>query len=94
MNRHRDHLAPSSLTDDQLEGIKILIRSAVFESKDSLLRTRYGPFTGRLKRLRALILIASKSMKSSSEKLHEYGLSIGGKRRSNLERITSTLCLA
>ena len=42
----------------------------------------------------ALILIAFKNMKPPSKNLYEYELSIGGRRRSNLEKITLKLCLA
>jgi hypothetical protein len=51
MNRHRDHLAPSDLTHEQLKSIRSVGRiRGRHGNKGLLLRTRYGLFMVQSKR--------------------------------------------
>jgi hypothetical protein len=70
-----------------------MIRSVIFEYRDLLSKTRYGLFIIHLKKLCTLIPIATDNIKPLLKSLLECGQFIGGKRRSNLKKITLILCL-
>jgi hypothetical protein len=50
MNRHRDHLAPSNLTDDQLEGIRNLDQIRSLRTRRLTLKNDMRALHGTLKK--------------------------------------------
>jgi Protein of unknown function (DUF3435) len=71
MNRHRDHLAPSDLTDEQLKRIGNFNRIRRLWEQRIALKNEMRALYGTLKKPSTLILIATASMKELLKSSHE-----------------------
>jgi len=91
INRHRDQLAPSSLTDDQLEGIRDSDRIRRLQEKGLALKKEMRALYGTLKKAKSLNPDRFKEHEVVVRELARVRAVHRREKRSNLERITSKL---